>query len=904
MEAITKPTVRKYVSLGILALLLLFDILLLTTRIYPDGGLSIYDEGVMVWDAAAAVTDGFSAVSLFGMGIVLLVLIQVSFGINGILTAAVRRPALLLPCTVSLLVNGVLLAIGSFVSLSAGGIVLVIFGVLLSIVGIAYHTLCARADRQSGESGEGATPGERDFARVRYGRSMLTLLAGLSCLSAGSMLFTPLVWYTRTEGFFSEEVSVRPIDALQAGNRDVTAFVAFIVCFVLLTVSLVRMIQTLCRLSGPAVQVARRARGVVLCNLGVTAAYFAAGVVLSFIMNMRGGGYYVGGNLPFMLTAVLAVLAACVQGVCLTETDGQAGGAGRGWQYVLLGFKVIFSTLIFSTLLTNLIVVRYTGDFGIFTKRVNGARLLQTYGSLGKTYHQLAFILMILLSLTIVFLLLSVASFLGKSGTFPRLCMAGIAVDAAALLLIGASCAYFEVVQGLNEELIFMLLPEQLSAYLPQVTYKLSSDAIYPMLIGLALLAVLLILAPQSRIERAGKRNDGVPDKTLPGGAADGKSGGGTGDPDFDACPAFTELDGHWIQYADGMRARRERSFPEPTLKQIVCFIVEYARDCRLHLSYREEEIADFLAGLGATRLSILQGMSGTGKTSLPKIVCEALMGNCELVEVESSWRDKNELLGYYNEFSRTYTPRKFTQALYRARLNPDVITLIVLDEMNLSRIEYYFSDFLSLMENEEDKREIRLLNTPLYCVKDHKRISYRGLTDGTTIRIPRNVWFVGTANRDESTFGISDKVYDRAHTMNFRRRASRITHYGEEKAPRYLSCPTLLSLLDRARETFPFDVEDNETVRSVDRLLAAYNVSFGNRVARQMEDYVRIYCACFDSPASRLNEALENVLLSEVVAKLENRNVEDKESLASEFDALELHRCAAFVRGLNEEYL
>ena len=296
--------------------------------------------------------------------------------------------------------------------------------------------------------------------------------------------------------------------------------------------------------------------------------------------------------------------------------------------------------------------------------------------------------------------------------------------------------------------------------------------------------------------------------------------------------------------------------------------------------------------------------MSGTGKTSLPKIVCEALMGNCEIVEVESSWRDKNELLGYYNEFSRTYTPRKFTQALYRACLDPDTVTLIVLDEMNLSRIEYYFSDFLSLMENEEDRRELKLLNTPLYCVSDHELRPYRGLIDGHTIRIPRNVWFVGTANRDESTFGISDKVYDRAHTMNFRHRAARIEHYGAVQAPRYLSCPILLSLLGQARDSFPFDVETNGTVRRVEELLAPYTVSFGNRVARQMEDYVRIYCACFPSPASRLNEALENILLSEVVAKLENRNVEDREALAAEFDGLGLHRCADFVRGLNEEFL
>jgi hypothetical protein len=153
---------------------------------------------------------------------------------------------------------------------------------------------------------------------------------------------------------------------------------------------------------------------------------------------------------------------------------------------------------------------------------------------------------------------------------------------------------------------------------------------------------------------------------------------------------------------------------PAGSLSDLVKFVVEYARDSRLHLSYREEDIATFVSGLGACRLTILQGMSGTGKTSLPKIFSEAIDGNCDIIEVESSWKDKNELLGYYNEFSRTYTPKKFTQALYKAALNPEIPTFIVLDEMNLSRIEYYFSDFLSLMENEENKREIKLINIKL----------------------------------------------------------------------------------------------------------------------------------------------------------------------------------------------
>jgi hypothetical protein len=282
-------------------------------------------------------------------------------------------------------------------------------------------------------------------------------------------------------------------------------------------------------------------------------------------------------------------------------------------------------------------------------------------------------------------------------------------------------------------------------------------------------------------------------------------------------------------------------SFENPTLPEIVNFVVTYARDSRLHLYYTPEDIATFIAGLGTTRLTILQGMSGTGKTSLPKIFAEAIFGGCDLVEVESAWRDKNELLGYYNEFSRVYTPKKFTQALYRARLFPERPTFIVLDEMNLSRIEYYFSDFLSLMENEEGKRSIRLLGTPLYRKHGGVRYRYLGLSEGLSINIPENVWFIGTANRDESTFEISDKVYDRAHTMNFDKRAQKPAFYGDPIPARYLPAGELIRLFEEAKATANVNIDQYPVIQRAEALLAPYNISFGNRIAMQIEGFVGI---------------------------------------------------------------
>jgi hypothetical protein len=293
--------------------------------------------------------------------------------------------------------------------------------------------------------------------------------------------------------------------------------------------------------------------------------------------------------------------------------------------------------------------------------------------------------------------------------------------------------------------------------------------------------------------------------------------------------------------------------------------------------------------------------MSGTGKTSLPKIFSEAILGNCEIVEVESSWKDKNELLGYYNEFSMKYTPKKFTIALYKAALNKEICTFILLDEMNLSRIEYYFSDFLSLMENEEGQRDIKLVNIKLTKKENETESEYLALDYSNTLKVPSNVWFIGTANRDESTFVISDKVYDRAHTMNFTKRAPKVRNYSDPISQRYFDYNTINELFIKAKKEGDFDAENSQLIKNVETLLAPFNISFGNRILKQIEDFVNIYKACFKDKNVE-DQAIEKILLSKVVAKLEVKAIDDKEKLEMEFEKLNLNQCVDFIRRLDNE--
>lgn len=111
-----------------------------------------------------------------------------------------------------------------------------------------------------------------------------------------------------------------------------------------------------------------------------------------------------------------------------------------------------------------------------------------------------------------------------------------------------------------------------------------------------------------------------------------------------------------------------------------------------------------------------------------------------------------------------------------------------------------------------------------------------------------------------------------------------------------------LVKLFDDAKNDYKFEAEDNATVQKVEQILAPYNISFGNRILKQMEDFVKIYCACFGDRAAVEQDAVEKILLSKVVSKLENKIVENKDALVAEFNRLGLSRCAAFVQRLNED--
>ena len=281
----------------------------------------------------------------------------------------------------------------------------------------------------------------------------------------------------------------------------------------------------------------------------------------------------------------------------------------------------------------------------------------------------------------------------------------------------------------------------------------------------------------------------------------------------------------------------------------------------QMHLYYTPEIIRRFVAGMAASKLLILEGISGTGKTSLPYSFSRYMENPATIVSVQPSYRDRTEILGYFNEFSKKFNETEFLRALYEAnyRLDP---TLIVLDEMNLARIEYYFAEILSVLEMpSEDEWVLDLV--PTAWEGDPEK-----LEDGK-IHVCSSTWFVGTANNDDSTFTITDKVYDRAMPIELNERAD---EFECELQPHCdITAEHLQYLFQKAKVDHPISDEALEKMQKLDNyLVTRFKLSFGNRIMKQMYDFIPVYVACGGTELV----GMDYIIARKVLKKFESMNV------------------------------
>ena len=239
---------------------------------------------------------------------------------------------------------------------------------------------------------------------------------------------------------------------------------------------------------------------------------------------------------------------------------------------------------------------------------------------------------------------------------------------------------------------------------------------------------------------------------------------------------------------------------------------------------YPRHIIENYITLLRTKDLIVLAGDSGSGKTNLIKSFAKAVGGKSVIIPVKPNWTSSEDLLGYYNPLEKKYLATPFLEALLEAQKNPDIPYFICLDEMNLARVEYYFADFLSLLESRDEEPEIKLyaedesahvlselkavveiiqagkekysqdgivnfiellkdeeLNVHLRqafgfsdknsLIKYHseiRRMLSAVMTMPSSIKMPANVHIIGAINIDETTHYLSPKILDRAHIMRF----------------------------------------------------------------------------------------------------------------------------------------
>ena len=281
----------------------------------------------------------------------------------------------------------------------------------------------------------------------------------------------------------------------------------------------------------------------------------------------------------------------------------------------------------------------------------------------------------------------------------------------------------------------------------------------------------------------------------------------------------------------------------------------------QLKLYYDIEDIRRFIGGLAVTKLIILQGMSGTGKTSLAYAFGEYLDNKTVVVPIQPMWKERTDLVGYYNEFTRRFNETTLLYKMYEANCN-DEIYITVLDEMNIARVEYYFAEFLSLLEiPNPDGRNLDV-------VADKREDDPKLLQSNGKLRLPTNMWFVGTANNDDSTFSISDKVYDRAMVLNLDKKA--IPFETPEWKGNKISASRLEELFARAQREFDISDRNMRRLKKLDEyMIRTYHITFGNRIMKQIRSYVPVLVACGGTEL----EALDDILSRKVFRKLESKN-------------------------------
>ena len=281
----------------------------------------------------------------------------------------------------------------------------------------------------------------------------------------------------------------------------------------------------------------------------------------------------------------------------------------------------------------------------------------------------------------------------------------------------------------------------------------------------------------------------------------------------------------------------------------------------RLHLYYDINLIRLFIAAFASNKLIILEGISGTGKTSLAYAFGSFVKNDTTVASVQPSWRDSTEIFGYFNEFTKKFNETEILEKMYEAHFN-DEIYLTLLDEMNISRVEYYFAEMLSILELP-NKKDWKIELVPNVWPNDPKK-----LEDGK-LQLPENMWYVGTINNDDSTFMITDKVYDRAMPIAIDDKCEAFEALDTE--PLKISYKYLDNTFKTAMKDNEVSQETLDKVAKLDRyVIDHFRLSFGNRIVKQLREFVPVFVGCGGTEVA----GIDYVIAHKILRKFEQLNL------------------------------
>lgn len=256
--------------------------------------------------------------------------------------------------------------------------------------------------------------------------------------------------------------------------------------------------------------------------------------------------------------------------------------------------------------------------------------------------------------------------------------------------------------------------------------------------------------------------------------------------------------------------------------------------------NYEGNLIENFYLSLKSKPFVILAGISGTGKTRLVKLFAEAIGAEMKLVPVRPDWSDSSDLLGY-TDLSNHFHPGAIIEFAKQAEWNRDKPFFLCLDEMNLARVEYYLSDFLSVIETRDRKENGDIETDPLVDVDYYKDKTAQGKYG--RVFIPENLYVIGTVNMDETTFPFSKKVLDRANTIELS--FVNLTAKPEKSFVKHEKLNEKNSFL-KADYLYLRDCDDDAVIDAVcfeletlNRILVKSNLHIGYRVRDEISFYM-----------------------------------------------------------------